>query len=71
MRDLPIASELSYLVFEKQRREALSLPLQPHEAHQRTATFISGQRFEVLTERLGGRLALINEHGDGSNSHGR
>lgn len=68
--DTPIASALSYEVFEQRRSESkLSAPAFNQSYQGRKTTRITGTRHDELIARLGGRAPLVHEQGDGG-SHG-
>lgn len=59
----PIASELSYFVSQKQRREVQSPGLGAHESRQQTqanSAVIVGRRLESLREQLIGEYAPLD-----------
>lgn len=69
--DRPFATPTYHLCLKKADRERELPPASFHQSHQRPQTVISGTRRDELLQRLGGRLPLNHEVGDGANTHGR
>lgn len=49
-----VASDLSYEVLQRQRRESEGASFALHQADQRGQVFVSGRRFDELMARFGG-----------------
>lgn len=60
--DIPIASDLSFAVLQKQRREAQELV--PPQGKARQNVELSREQADVLAEALGGYRRLRDEFGD-------